>query len=71
MKQYAIVIERGPTSYGAYIPDLPGCVAVGDSEEEVRQLIREAMEMHLRGMREDGDLIPEPTSSVEYIALAS
>ncbi|MEO8131749.1 MAG: type II toxin-antitoxin system HicB family antitoxin [Bryobacteraceae bacterium] len=71
MKRYAIVIERGPSSYGAYIPDLPGCVAVGDTEDEVRQLIREAMEMHLQGMKEDGEPIPEPASSVEYIALAS
>ena len=71
MKRYAIVIERGPTSYGAYIPDLPGCIAVGESEAEVRQLIKEAMELHLRSMKEDGDPIPEPTSSVEYIALAS
>lgn len=70
MKQYAIVIERGPTSYGAYVPDLPGCVAVGDSEAEVRQLIREAIELHLQSMREDGDPIPEPASSVEYVALA-
>ncbi len=71
MKQYAIVIERGPTSYGAYVPDLPGCVAVGKSEARVRKLIREAMEMHLRSMREDGDPIPEPTTLVDYVSLAS
>ncbi len=68
MTQYAIVIERGPTSYGAFVPDLPGCVAVGDTEAEVRQLISGAIAMHLSWMREDGDDIPEPTSSVGYAA---
>ena len=65
--EYAIVIEKGDTSYGAYVPDLPGCVAVGDSEEEVRTLIRDAIEFHLEGMREDGEPIPTPASRVEYI----
>ncbi|HEX8322060.1 type II toxin-antitoxin system HicB family antitoxin [Longimicrobium sp.] len=65
--EYAIVIERGETSYGAYVPDLPGCVAVGDSEAEVRALIREAIEFHLDGMREDGEPIPPPASRVEYV----
>jgi predicted RNase H-like HicB family nuclease len=65
--EYAIVIEKGETSYGAYVPDLPGCVAVGDSEEDVRALIREAIEFHLDGMREDGEPIPRPTSRVEYV----
>jgi len=65
--EYAIVIEKGETSYGAYVPDLPGCVAVGDSEEEVRELIREAIEFHLDGMREDGEPIPPPASRVEYV----
>lgn len=65
--EYAIIIERGETSYGAYVPDLPGCVAVGDSEEEVRALIREAIEFHLDGMREDGEPIPPPASRVEYV----
>ena len=54
--QYAIVIERSPTGFGAYVPDLPGCVAVAETEEEVRDLIREAIEFHLEGMdRQDGD----------------
>jgi predicted RNase H-like HicB family nuclease len=71
MKQYAVVIEHEGNSYGAYVPDLPGCVAVAESETEVRQLIREAMELHLRAMREDGDPIPEPHTQVEYVQLAS
>jgi predicted RNase H-like HicB family nuclease len=62
MKKYAVIIETGPTSYGAYVPDLPGCVAVADTSQEVEKLIREAIEFHLEGMREDGDPIPEPTT---------
>jgi predicted RNase H-like HicB family nuclease len=69
MKRYAIVIERGATSYGAYVPDLPGCAAVAETEEEVRRLIREAIEIHIRGMIEDGDRVPEPTSRVDYVTL--
>ena len=65
--QYAIVIERGETSVGAYVPDLPGCVAVGETEAEVRALIREAIQFHLEGMREDGDPVPKPSAHVEYV----
>lgn len=60
--KYLVIYEKGPTSWGAYVPDLPGCVAVGKTEAEVRKLIEGAMEMHLRTMREDGDPIPEPTA---------
>ena len=63
MKRYAVIIEKGPTNYGAYVPDLPGCVAVGDSAEEVRKLIREAVELHIEAMIADGDPIPEPTTT--------
>jgi predicted RNase H-like HicB family nuclease len=65
--RYAIVIEKGPTSYGAYVPDLPGCVAVGESIEEVRQLIQKAIEFHLEGLREDGSYVPEAVSICEYV----
>ena len=65
--RYAVVIEKGPASCGAYVPDLPGCVAVGDSVEEVRKLIGEAIQAHLDGMREDGDPIPKPSSLAEYV----
>jgi len=65
--RYVVIIEKGPTSYGAYVPDLPGCVAAGETEDEVRQLIRDAIEFHIEGLREDGLPIPEPTSQVEYI----
>ena len=65
--RYAVIIEKGENSYGAYVPDLPGCVAVGDTVEEVKTLIKEAIEFHLEGMLEDGDKIPQPSSAIEYI----
>jgi predicted RNase H-like HicB family nuclease len=69
--QYAVVIEHVPgTNYSAYVPDLPGCVSTGDSIDEVRKNIQEAMQFHLRGMRDDGDPIPEPTTQVTYAEVA-
>ncbi|NJP09736.1 MAG: type II toxin-antitoxin system HicB family antitoxin [Leptolyngbyaceae cyanobacterium RU_5_1] len=65
--RYAVVIEKGKTSYGAYVPDLPGCVAVGETFEEVKTLIQEAIAFHLEGLREDGGIIPEPVSICEYV----
>jgi predicted RNase H-like HicB family nuclease len=65
--QYLVVIEQGPSSFGAYVPDLPGCVAAGETREEVTQLIHEAIEFHLEGMKEDGLPIPQPHSSSEFI----
>ena len=65
--RYAVVIEKGPTSVGAYVPDLPGCVAVADTVEEARRLIADAIQVHLEGMREDGEPIPEPSSLCEYV----
>ena len=62
--KYMVVIEKGPTRYGAYVPDLPGCVAAAETLEEVERLIREAMVIHIRGLREDGEQIPEPTALV-------
>jgi predicted RNase H-like HicB family nuclease len=67
MKKYAIVIEKGPSNYSAYVPDLPGCIATGETVEETETLLREAIELHLEGMREDGLPIPEPGSVVEYL----
>jgi len=69
--RYAIVVEKGPTSYGAYVPDLPGCVAAGKTREEVLKLIREAIQFHVDEMREDGLPVPEPLSSAEYIEVAA
>ena len=65
--QYLVIIEEGPTSFGAYVPDLPGCVAVGVSRAEVSALIHEAIEFHIEGMREDGLSIPKPSSTVELV----
>ena len=69
--QYAVIIEKaGDGSYSAYVPDLPGCVTCGcDTFDEVQQSIREAIEFHLEGLREDGNPIPQPTSSVTMIAV--
>ena len=65
--RYAIVIEKGPVSFGAYVPDLPGCVAAAETRDEVLQLIREAIEFHLEEMREEGLPVPDPSSSAEYV----
>ncbi|HVL11476.1 MAG TPA: type II toxin-antitoxin system HicB family antitoxin [Gemmata sp.] len=67
MKRYAIVLENAGINWGAYVPDLPGCVATGATKEEVEALIREAIELHLEGMAEDRVPIPEPSSFVEYV----
>ena len=69
--RYAIVVEKGPTSYGAYVPDLPGCVAAGESRDEVLQLIREAIQLHLQGLKEEGLPIPEPRSEGEIVEIGA
>ena len=69
--RYAIVIERAEDNYSAYVPDLPGCVATGASVAETEQLIREAIELHVTGMREDGLPVPEPSSQVEYVEVTA
>ena len=67
--RYAVIIEEGESSFGAYVPDLPGCAAVANSKEEVMTLIQEAIEFHIEGLREDGQPIPEPSSSIEYVEI--
>ncbi|OHC62452.1 MAG: hypothetical protein A2040_00970 [Rhodocyclales bacterium GWA2_65_19] len=69
--RYAIVIERTDSNYGAYVLDLPGCIATGGTIEEVERNIRSAIEMHLAGMREDGEPIPPPATQVEYVDVAA
>jgi len=69
--RYAIVIEKAESNYSAYVPDLPGCVATGATAEEVEAQIREAIEFHLDGLREDGAPIPPPSSRVEYVDVAA
>jgi predicted RNase H-like HicB family nuclease len=68
--KYAIVIERGPTSYGITVPDLPGCVAVGESLDEAQALIREAIDAHVAFLRDEGQPVPQPATQVEYVDVA-
>ena len=65
--QYLVIVEEGPTSFGAYVPDLPGCVATGESRDEVIEFIRDAIELHIEGLREDGHPIPAPASFSEVV----
>jgi predicted RNase H-like HicB family nuclease len=69
--RYAVVIEKAEKNYSAYVPDLPGCVATGATLEQAEAEIREAIEFHIEGMREDGLPIPEPASKVEYVDVAA
>ena len=69
--RYAIVIEKADGDFSAYVPDLPGCVATGATVEDAEKSIREAMEFHLDGMRQDGVPIPVPSSHVEYVEVAA
>lgn len=67
--KYAVIIEKGEQSYGAYVPDLPGCICVGDTLDEVRQMIGEAIAFHIEGMLRDGDDVPEPTSICQEVEI--
>jgi predicted RNase H-like HicB family nuclease len=71
MSEYVVILERGDANWGAYVPDLPGCVATGATREEVLQLIREAIELHIAGMKEDGEPVPPPTISAERVTVAA
>ncbi|WP_413160795.1 type II toxin-antitoxin system HicB family antitoxin [Capilliphycus salinus ALCB114379] len=68
--KYTVILEKGTSSYGAYVPDLPGCVAVGETKEEVLQLIQEAISFHLEDLQESGQPIPQPTSTSEIVTLS-
>ena len=69
MRKYAIVIEQGENNLSAYVPDLPGCITTGRTVEEIEWNIREAIELHLDGLREDGEPIPDPHTAVTYVEL--
>ena len=69
--RYAIVIERAAENFSAYVPDLPGCIATGDTLEEVRFEIREAIELHIQGLREDGLPVPKPETTGDYVEVAA
>jgi predicted RNase H-like HicB family nuclease len=69
--RYAVVIEKAGANYSAYVPDLPGCIATGKTPEVVEREIREAIEFHLEGLREEGSPIPLPSSKVQYVEVAA
>jgi predicted RNase H-like HicB family nuclease len=69
--KYAVVYAKTETGYSAHVPDLPGCIAAATSLEETRDLLREAVEMHLEGLREDGDPIPEPSTIADYVTISA
>ncbi len=69
--RYAVIIEQAEGNYSAYVPDLPGCITTGTTIEEIEQNIREAIELHLEGLREDGLPIPVPSTVVEYCELVA
>ena len=69
--RYMVVIERGDTSWGAHVPDLPGCVAIGETRAEVVRLIREAIELHIDGLRQDGLPVPAPSSEGEIVEVGA
>ncbi len=65
--RYLVVVEEGPSSFGAYVPDLPGCVAAGETREEALTLIRDAIEFHLDGLKKAGEPTPRPSSTGEIV----
>jgi predicted RNase H-like HicB family nuclease len=67
--RFAILIEKTDTGFSALVPDLPGCIAAGETREETMQLMREAIEFHIQGMYLNGETIPQPTSSFEYVEI--
>lgn len=69
--RYAVIIEKGDKGFGAYVPDLPGCVAAGATRSEVVKLIQEAIEFHIEGLKDDGEPIPEATSTIEFVNVAA
>jgi len=69
--RYMVVVERGDTSWGAHVPDLPGCVAIGETRDDVLQLIREAIELHIDGLKQDGLPVPSPSSDVEFFEIGA
>ncbi len=67
--RYLVIIEKGPTSWGAHVPDLPGCIAVAETRAEVVTLIREAIDFHIEGLREQGEPVPTPSSESELVEI--
>jgi predicted RNase H-like HicB family nuclease len=71
MHRFLVVVERAGANYSAYAPDLPGCIATGNTVDETRRNMQEAIELHLRGLKEDGLSVPDPTSFAEIVEVAS
>lgn len=69
--RYMVVVERGETSWGAHVPDLPGCIAVGETRDEALRLIREAIEFHIEGLKQEGLPIPVPSSEGELVEVGA
>ena len=69
--RYMVVVERGDTSWGAHVPDLPGCIAVGETRDEALRLIREAVQFHIEGLRQEGLPVPVPSSEGEFVEVAT
>lgn len=69
--RYMVILEHGEDSWGAHVPDLPGCIAAGETRDEVLELIREAIEVHLQGLRKEGLPIPEPRSEGEVVEVGA
>jgi predicted RNase H-like HicB family nuclease len=69
--QYLVVIERGARTFGAYVPDLPGCIATAESEDAVSQLIQEAIELHIEALREGGEPVPPPSSTSKVVQVGT
>jgi predicted RNase H-like HicB family nuclease len=69
--RYAVVIEKGAKGFGAYVPDLPGCVAAAKTRDEVVKLIHGAIEFHIEGLKADSEPVPEPSSSIEFVEVAA
>ena len=69
--KYAVVIEKSKNGFASYVPDLPGCIAAGDTVEQTEELIREAIEFHIEGMRANGEVIPKPTAVAHYVSVSA
>lgn len=69
--KYMVIVEKGESSYGAFVPDLPGCIAVGETEQEVMTLIQEAIELHLEDLQSEGRPIPQPVSKSIFVDVAA
>jgi predicted RNase H-like HicB family nuclease len=71
VREYTVILEKGRNNWSAYVPDLPGCITTGKTREDTLQLMREAIEFHIEGMRMNGEVVPEPTTDSERVSVAA